>query len=67
MKAKRKATTLAGYDLCTTSLEGRGPVPTALRDEPLTVFLGVPPPRCTSTPPCGHCWYCDVARVQGVA
>lgn len=31
---------------------------------PLTIFLGVPPPRCTTVPPCGHCWYCDVYKVQ---
>jgi hypothetical protein len=31
---------------------------------PPAIWLGVPPPRCTRTPPCGWCWYCEIYAVQ---
>lgn len=30
----------------------------------VTAVYGVPLIRCTTKPPCSHCWYCQQARVR---
>jgi hypothetical protein len=59
-RMRKERPTMAGYDVCTPTLEGRGAIPGIdLAFVSMTQAPLVPLGNCPNVPsPCGHCWYC---------